>query len=355
MISREIGKRVLIATRRGVLGIAICMCTTQYVLSETVLLGVNSSGVFLVDTQSAASSEGLASPSVAVSTQGIRGSGVRGIRGSGVRKDGTTETQGIRGSGLRDETEDAQQQDVSTGVPLLAIGPVTGVGTDSISVMGVEIDLTETTQLLAVETSGEVTSSLAAGNDSSLGLGDYVAVGGFGAVDAKAANVVVVSPVPYLEGSSSVFIRGAVANAKRDIAKLEIDGMNVDYSGALWSVQNAEVKDGVLAEFAGVAHSGVIYATEGEVLDSFPPEAQATDVTAVSQGIRGSGVRGIRGSGVRGIRGSGVRGIRGSGVRGIRGSGVRGIRGSGVRGDDDAEALGIRGSGVRGIRGSGVR
>jgi len=230
-------------TGRGLLGLVFCTCISQTALGEAVLLGVDSSGTFLIGSQTPAILTGLGPASVEVSTQGIRGSGVRGIRGSGVRgirgsgvRDSDEAealgirgsgvrgirgsgvrsaeiagTQGIRGSGLRDQLSSGRQIDMDNGMPLLAIGPVTRADKGSISVLGSEFDLGDDAKILSVDPSGQISTMLARENSSVVAVGDYIAVGGLSTFDSAVVDVIVVSPDLYLDGSSLVYLRELLA------------------------------------------------------------------------------------------------------------------------------------------------
>ncbi|MGQ0833588.1 MAG: DUF5666 domain-containing protein [Gammaproteobacteria bacterium] len=125
--------------------------------------------------------------------------------------------------------------------------------------------------------------------------------------DGKSKHTVYSLPERYTEGSTQVFVAGAVS-AVTNAGTLRVGGLTVDFTSAL-SRGAFEVSAGDWVELFGTqpARNGLLLA----------------DTVKIVRGVGGSGTLGVGGSGTLGVGGSGTLGVGGSGTLGVGGSGIQ--------------------------------
>jgi hypothetical protein len=185
--------------------------------------------------------------------QGISGSGLLGISGSGLLGISGSGLQGISGSGLRAVDESSQTENASGspfGSDLIAVGPVTANLKTSLSVLGQQLLLDDSTVVLSVQDGALV-------RITDIVEGSYVAVLGtvLGSAVASAETILVL-PTAYVDGSSPVYVRGIISRINSALALATVGGTEFDFSSSLGGFAVGNLAKGDLVEFFGTQVTG---------------------------------------------------------------------------------------------------
>ncbi len=193
--------------------------------------------------------------------------------------------------------------------------------------------------------------------DSVLSVGETVNVFGVLSRDGEISDAVVQGVGTF---GDPVFVKGVVTSVDPIAGKIDLSGINVDYTAALGDTSFSPPTIGET-----LAAAGNQAASLGSLVASSVGAAAYTAVGSASSrvavftgrrpaGITGTGAAGITGTGAAGITGTGAAGITGTGAAGITGTGAAGITGTGAAGITGTGAAGITGTGAAGITGTGA-
>jgi hypothetical protein len=221
---------------------------------------------------------------------------------------------------------------------VVAVGPLELVENDSVSVLGRDYKVQNTSGLVA---------------------GEKVAVHGALQADGSASNAWAESVGAYVPGSDVIFQTGIVTKVDVDSGHMTVGTLDVDYTSTLVASDASVPSVGELVAVEGTqpTENGVILGSgtyTGISAVSVASSKIASSIGAGKAGITGTGTAGITGTGTAGITGTGTAGITGTGTAGITGTGTAGITGTGTAGITGTGTAGITGTGTAGITGTGT-
>jgi hypothetical protein len=184
--------------------------------------------------------------------KGIHGSGLKGIHGSGLKGTHGSGLKGIHGSGLKGIHGSGLKSVVLLEpLPVVAIGPISKVSAKSnvISVLGQNIILDDQTLTISIK-NGAATPTIHKNSLNSLNEGDYIVVAGEVMDSGNSLGTILIKlATSFVDGSSPVYVRGALSSVSPTISAANSGKTEIDYSSALYEDGLFDATVGSIVEF----------------------------------------------------------------------------------------------------------